>query len=141
MNAALDLAIGQVLIRVKANGTCGSDIHYIYHEHKGDTAEGTAYLDVVARHEPCGQIVKRGLGCRHFQEGDRVVVYHISGYGFCRNCRKALRNSLKIRKISIITYNSTRFDTILSVQQGWEHCKRISDIPHQHGSQGLPLAA
>ena len=53
--------IGQVLVKVKASGICGSDIHYIYHEHKGDSAKGTAYLDVVAGHEPCGQIIERRL--------------------------------------------------------------------------------
>ncbi|MGP0725281.1 zinc-binding dehydrogenase, partial [Escherichia coli] len=39
-------------------------------------------------HEPCGQIVAMGQGCRHFKEGDRVLVYHISGCGFCPNCRR-----------------------------------------------------
>ncbi len=29
-----------------------------------------------------------GQGCRHFKEGDRVLVYHISGCGFCPNCRR-----------------------------------------------------
>lgn len=85
--------IGQVLLRVKASGICGSDIHYIYHEHKGDKTKGTAYLDVVAGHEPCGQVVKCGPGTRHFTEGDRAVVYHISGCGFCRNCRKGFQIS------------------------------------------------
>lgn len=85
--------IGQVLIKVKASGICGSDIHYIYHGHKGDKAKGTAYLDVVAGHEPCGEVVARGPGCRHFQSGDRVVVYHISGCGFCRNCRRGFQIS------------------------------------------------
>lgn len=85
--------IGQVLIKVKASGICGSDIHYIYHEHKGDKAKGTAYLDVVAGHEPCGQVVQRGIGCRHFQDGNRVIVYHISGCGFCRSCRRGFQIS------------------------------------------------
>ena len=85
--------IGQVLIKVKASGICGSDIHYIYHEHKGDKAKGTAYLDVIAGHEPCGEVVEPGPGCRHFKAGDRVVIYHISGCGFCRNCRKGFQIS------------------------------------------------
>ena len=76
--------IGQVLLKVKASGICGSDIHFIYHGHKGSKVDGTAYLDVVCGHEPCGQVVGRGPGCRHFREGDRVAVYHISGCGFCR---------------------------------------------------------
>lgn len=85
--------IGQVLLKVKASGICGSDIHYIYHGHKGDKQKGTAYLDVVAGHEPCGEVVAVGAGCRHFKNGDRVIVYHISGCGFCRNCRRGFQIS------------------------------------------------
>ena len=85
--------IGEVLLKVKASGVCGSDIHYIYHGHKGEPEKGTAYLNVVCGHEPCGQVVGLGPGCKYFKEGDRVVVYHISGCGFCRNCRKGYQIS------------------------------------------------
>jgi threonine dehydrogenase-like Zn-dependent dehydrogenase len=43
---------------------------------------------VVAGHEPCGQIVRVGPGCRRFAMGDRVIVYHISGCGVCNDCRR-----------------------------------------------------
>ena len=57
----------------------------IYHEHLGKGPEG--YQDVVAGHEPSGQIVEAGPGCRRFGVGDRVIVYHISGCGVCNDCR------------------------------------------------------
>jgi threonine dehydrogenase-like Zn-dependent dehydrogenase len=85
--------IGQVLLKVKASGVCGSDIHFIYHGHKGSKQDGTAYMDVICGHEPAGEIVALGAGCRHFKEGDRVAVYHISGCGFCRSCRKGYQIS------------------------------------------------
>ncbi len=84
--------IGQVLIRMRASGICGSDIHYIYHKHLGDDPR-TSYQGVVAGHEPAGEVVERGPGCRHFKAGNRVAVYHISGCGFCRNCRKGFQIS------------------------------------------------
>src|SRR5215469_14282858 len=77
---------GEVLIAVKASTICGSDIRAIYHEHLGKGPEG--YQDVVAGHEPCGQIVQTGPGCRWFKTGDRVIVYHISGCGVCNDCRR-----------------------------------------------------
>ena len=77
---------GEVLIRMKASTICGSDIRCIYHEHLGKGPEG--YQGVIAGHEPCGQIVKTGPGCRRFGEGDRVIVYHISGCGVCNDCRR-----------------------------------------------------
>jgi len=83
--------IGQVRLRMKASGICGSDIHYIYHKHVGE--QGARYSGVVAGHEPSGEIESLGLGCRHFRPGDRVAVYHISGCGFCRSCRKGYQIS------------------------------------------------
>jgi len=77
---------GEVLLRMKASTICGSDIRCIYHEHLGKGPEG--YQGVIAGHEPCGQIVKAGPGCRRFGVGDRVLVYHISGCGVCNDCRR-----------------------------------------------------
>jgi len=77
---------GQVLVKMKASSICGSDIRAIYREHLGHGPE--AYQNVIAGHEPCGQIVKVGSGCKRFEEGDRVVLYHISGCGVCNDCRE-----------------------------------------------------
>jgi threonine dehydrogenase-like Zn-dependent dehydrogenase len=77
---------GEVLLRVMASTICGSDIRCIYHEHLGRGPEG--YQGVIAGHEPAGQIVEKGPGCRSFQVGDRVIVYHISGCGICNDCRR-----------------------------------------------------
>jgi threonine dehydrogenase-like Zn-dependent dehydrogenase len=77
---------GEVLLRIKASTICGSDIRCIYHEHLGKGPEG--YQGVIAGHEPCGQIVSAGPGCRQFKTGDRVIVYHISGCGLCYDCRR-----------------------------------------------------
>jgi threonine dehydrogenase-like Zn-dependent dehydrogenase len=76
---------GQVLVRMKASSICGSDIRAIFREHLGKGPEG--YQGVIAGHEPCGQIVKVGPGCRQFEVGDRVVIYHISGCGVCDECQ------------------------------------------------------
>jgi threonine dehydrogenase-like Zn-dependent dehydrogenase len=77
---------GEVLLRIKASTICGSDIRCIYREHLGKGPEG--YQGVIAGHEPSGQIVEVGPGCRRFRAGDRVVVYHISGCGLCNDCRR-----------------------------------------------------
>lgn len=76
---------GQVLVKMKASSICGSDIRAIYREHLGKGPE--AYQNVIAGHEPCGQIEKVGPGCKRFQAGDRVIIYHISGCGVCWDCR------------------------------------------------------
>ena len=77
---------GEVLVRTKSSTICGSDIRAIYREHLGKGPE--AYQNKVAGHEPCGQIVKCGTGMMRFQEGDRVIIYNISGCGVCYDCRR-----------------------------------------------------
>ena len=77
---------GQVLVKMKASGLCGSDLRAIYHEHTGSGAE--RYQNVIAGHEPSGQVESVGPGVDGFEPGDRVVVYHILGCGRCQECTK-----------------------------------------------------
>jgi threonine dehydrogenase-like Zn-dependent dehydrogenase len=76
---------GQVLIKVKASSICGSDIRAIYREHLGVGDE--AYQGFISGHEPSGQVVEVGPGCKEYKTGDRVIVYHISGCGVCDDCK------------------------------------------------------
>ncbi|MEM1108940.1 MAG: zinc-binding dehydrogenase [Planctomycetota bacterium] len=88
---------GEVLLRVKASTICGSDIRCIYREHLGKGPEG--YIPgMVAGHEPCGQIVAVGPGCRMYEVGDRAIVYHISGCGACYDCRRGYQISCTSEK-------------------------------------------
>jgi len=82
---------GQVLVKMKASSICGSDIRAIYREHLGVGPE--AYQGVIAGHEPCGQIVKVGPGCKRFEEGERVAIYHIAGCGCCEDCKHGYMTS------------------------------------------------
>ena len=78
---------GQVLLKMKAASLCGSDLKFIYHEHTDKTG-GARYDDVIAGHEPSGQVVRVGEGVKNVKEGDRVAVYHIQGCGYCDECQK-----------------------------------------------------
>jgi threonine dehydrogenase-like Zn-dependent dehydrogenase len=77
--------LGQVLLAMRASTICGSDIRAIYREHaQGDPAE--MYQNVVAGHEPAGQVVAVGPDAIRLSVGDRVCLYHISGCGQCDDC-------------------------------------------------------
>lgn len=77
---------GQVLLAMKASSICGSDLRAIYREHLGSGPE--AYQGVITGHEPAGQVVEVGRGCRRLRVGDRVAVYHIAGCGVCAECQR-----------------------------------------------------
>ena len=84
---------GQVLLATKYSAICGSDIRCIYHQHLGIGPE--RYQNVVVGHEPAGEVVHCGPGVKRFREGDRVLVYHISGCGICHDCRRGYMISCK----------------------------------------------
>lgn len=74
---------GQVLVRMRAAAVCGSDLHRyrLPKENLGNI------LNVVAGHEPCGEVAAIGEGVRCTRVGDRVVVFHRLGCGTCEFCR------------------------------------------------------
>lgn len=77
-------AAGQVVIRVRASGLCGGDVH-LYH--------GMFPLPppIIAGHEPVGEIVAVGPGVTDLRVGDRVGVSWVQrGCGRCERCQARL---------------------------------------------------
>jgi len=73
---------GEVLVRMKATGICGSDLH-VLRAAKGDS-------DRIPGHEPSGVIEKLGEGVKNVKVGDRVSVYHYLGCGHCQYCSSGM---------------------------------------------------
>ena len=71
-----------VLIKVKAAGVCGTDLH-IWHD------QFPYWPPVTLGHEFAGEIVKTGSKVSRFKEGDRVVAEpHTLACGVCDLCRQ-----------------------------------------------------
>jgi D-arabinose 1-dehydrogenase-like Zn-dependent alcohol dehydrogenase len=76
-------APGQVVIRVRASGMCGTDLH-AHHGHLG------LKVPIVLGHEPAGEIVELGAGVLDLAVGDRVgVFWNQKGCGRCAACQSA----------------------------------------------------
>jgi threonine dehydrogenase-like Zn-dependent dehydrogenase len=73
---------GEVVVRMKAAGLCGSDLH-LYRQ----TAAQRAGSDTIPGHEPSGVVEMLGAGVDTVGIGDRVSVYHYRGCGHCKHCR------------------------------------------------------
>lgn len=74
-------APGQVVIRIRASGMCGTDLH-VHHGMFPLTPP------IVAGHEPTGDIVALGAGVTHLKVGDRVGVHWSQkGCGRCATCQ------------------------------------------------------
>jgi len=76
----------EVIVRVKAAGICGSDLH-IYH---GRSAFAT-YPRVIG-HEIAGEIYKAGSMVKDFKPGDKVAVDPVISCGECYACRIGQHN-------------------------------------------------
>ena len=78
---------GWVLVKIKASGICGSDLHF-YHQ---TPAELGPRYGVVIGHEPAGVVEEVGAGVTAVRPGDRVSVYHYLSCGHCHACRSGHR--------------------------------------------------
>jgi len=70
---------GEVVCRVLACATCGSDVQDFYVSRK---------LPAVLGHEPAGEVVEVGAGVEGVAVGDRVAIHHHAPCGECRRCRR-----------------------------------------------------
>lgn len=88
----------EVLVKVKAGGICGSDMH-VYH---GSSPVAT-YPRVIG-HEVVGEIVEKGTGVTGFGTGDRVAMDPVISCGECYQCRIGRNNvcrNLKVRSAHV----------------------------------------
>ncbi len=70
-----------VLVRVKAAGICGSDLHY----HR--RSENPPVRRRAGGHELSGEVVEVGAEVAHVSPGDRIGIEPLAGCGSCRFCR------------------------------------------------------
>jgi L-iditol 2-dehydrogenase len=68
---------GEVVCRVLASATCGSDVLGWYVTRK---------LPAVLGHEPVGEVVDIGAGVTHVAPGDVVAIHHHAACRVCRVC-------------------------------------------------------
>ena len=71
------IGAGELLIRTRASGICGSDLMEWYRIKKAP---------LVLGHEITGEVVEMGAGVENFKTGDRVFSSHHVPCGQCRYC-------------------------------------------------------
>lgn len=79
----------EVLIEIKANGICGSDIHFYREGRLGNFVVTQPY---VPGHESSGIIVDVGSSVKGFSKGDHVVIEPGIPCGTCSYCKSGRYN-------------------------------------------------
>ncbi len=75
---------GEVLIKIAANGICGSDVHFFREGRLGNFVVTEPY---IPGHEASGTVAAVGEGVRKLREGDRVVIEPGIACGRCSLCK------------------------------------------------------
>ena len=81
------VAPGEVVVRVRACGVCGTDVHIFTGELKEDVKP-----PVVLGHEITGEIVAVGDGVTQWREGQIVAVDPVVSCGRCEYCQSGRPN-------------------------------------------------
>jgi len=81
-----DIGDGDVLVRVKACGICGSDVHGY------DGSSGRRIPPLIMGHEASGVVDRIGAAVSDLRQGDRVTFDSTVSCGACDHCRRGELN-------------------------------------------------
>lgn len=88
-----DISGNEVLVRVKACGICGSDVHGM------DGSSGRRQPPIIMGHEAAGIITQVGTDVSGWQKGDRVTFDSTIYCGHCWYCRRGQINLCDNRRV------------------------------------------
>ncbi len=80
---------GEVQVKIKCTGICGSDMHYLEHGRIGDFVVEYPF---VLGHESAGEVTAVGEGVTNLKIGDRVALEPGYTCGVCEFCKSGRYN-------------------------------------------------
>lgn len=87
-----EVADNDVLVKIKATGICGTDVHYMH----GTYPPGK--LPIILGHECAGIVQEVGRRVEDLSVGDRVVINYVFSCGKCVHCIQGNDNRCLHRK-------------------------------------------
>jgi len=122
-----------LLIKVKACGICGSDVHMYEKDAEGYMLyPGLTRLPVVIGHEFSGEVAQVGNDVAGFRAGDMVTAEEMWWCGECDPCRTGYPNQCKNLEEAGFTVNGG-FAEHIAVNQ--KYCWKIDDLVSVYGSE------
>ncbi|MBI4789122.1 MAG: alcohol dehydrogenase catalytic domain-containing protein [Chloroflexi bacterium] len=121
-----------VLLKIKACGVCGSDIHFYEHD-KDDYIlyPGLTKFPTTTGHEFSGEVVEVGANVRDLKVGDMVTAEEMIWCGYCTPCRNGYPNHcVNLEEIGFTIPGA--FAEYLAI--GAKYCWKLDAIADRYGS-------
>jgi len=131
---------GQLRVRVRAGGICGSDLHYFQH---GGFGTIRIKEPMVLGHEVAGVIEEVADDVRSFAVGERIAISPSRPCGACRFCQQGLQNHcLDMRYYGSAmrtphVQGAFRKELVVETSQAYKLADSLSDA---EGSMAEPLS-
>ncbi|HEV3486663.1 MAG TPA: galactitol-1-phosphate 5-dehydrogenase [Vicinamibacterales bacterium] len=120
-----------ILVRVRACGICGSDVHGY------DGSSGRRIPPLVMGHEAAGVVERAGAGVKEFEPGDRVTFDSTVYCGRCDFCRRGEVNLCDNRMVLGVSCGDYRrhgaFAEYVAIPARIA-CKLPDQIPFEHAA-------
>jgi len=115
---------GEVMLRIKACGICGSDVH----GYLGLTGRRTPPMTMG--HEFVGEVVALGEGVTNLKVGDRVCPYPKDYCGVCDKCKNGFHHLCSKRsQFGVLEEDGAFAEYLVIPQQNVRRCEK--DIPEE----------
>ena len=126
-----------VLVRVRACGICGSDVHGF------DGSSGRRIPPAVMGHEAAGVVERVGSAVRGLSQGDRVTFDSTVSCGRCAYCRQGRTNLCDARRVLGVSCGEYRqdgaFAEYVSVPAHTVY-PLPAEVPFEHAAMVEPLS-
>ena len=134
------VASGELRVRVRAGGICGSDLHYFQH---GGFGTVRIQQPMVLGHEVAGVIEEVGDAVSGLAVGDRIAICPSHPCGLCKYCQLGLQNHcLDMRYFGSAmrmphVQGAFRREIVVGARQAYHLAAGVSDA---EGAMAEPLA-
>jgi len=126
------LKANEVLLRPRACGVCGSDVHFYETDGQGYMLyPGLTKFPVVIGHEFSGEVVEVGREVRDLKPGDMVTCEEMIWCGECTPCRNSYPNQCERLEEIGFTINGAQAELIAV---GAKYCWKINALAERYGS-------
>src|SRR5512142_507538 len=121
-----------VLLKIKACGVCGSDIHFYEKDKDGYILyPGLTKFPTTTGHEFSGEVVEVGANVHYLKKGDMVTAEEMIWCGYCTPCRNGYPNHCSnLEEIGFTIPGA--FAEYLAI--GSKYCWKLDAIADKYGS-------